>query len=99
MGASKSGLYQAVTGERSVCGRKSLRPRYLTLKLILEFCQQASGEAGPLQMQANLVERIIGRTRLRAPIHGAHDDMIRIPQEKFRVDLGILHGNQIDHAI
>ena len=71
----------------------------LVLELILEFFQQACGEAGPFQMQANLVERIIGRTRLRAPIHGAHDDVIRIPQEKFRVDLGILHGNEIDHAI
>ncbi len=65
----------------------------LVLELVLEFCQQACGEAGPFQMQTNLVERVIGRAGLRTPVHAAHDSIIGIPQEEFCVDLGTLDAN------
>jgi hypothetical protein len=65
----------------------------LVLELILEFCQQARGQAGPFQMEANLVERVIGRAGLRAPVHAAHDSIIGIPQQEFCVDLGMLDAN------
>lgn len=55
-------------------------PSVSVLELPLEVCQDICGEAGPLQMKADLIERIIGRTRLRPPIHRAHNEMVVIPQ-------------------
>ena len=68
-------------------------------ELGLKLLQQVCREIGSSYVKADLVQTIVRQAGLGAPIHGAHDDMIRVPQEKFRMDLGILHGNEVDHAI
>src|SRR5947209_10908608 len=50
-------------------------------------------------MQANLIERVIGRAGLGTSVHAANDRIIGIPHQEFCVDLGILDTNEIDDAV
>jgi hypothetical protein len=88
--------------KRTLQGREFANTRFvaenitshvLVLQLVLEFCQKACGDAGPFQMQANLVERVVRRAGLRTPVQTGHDSIIGIPQKEFCVDLRLLDVN------
>jgi hypothetical protein len=55
----------------------------LPIKKGLEFRHEDCREIATLQIEPDLIQRIVWRTGLGAPVHAGHDEVVAIPGEDF----------------
>ena len=68
-------------------------------ELGLKLLQQVFREIGSSYVKADLVQTIIRRAGLGAPIHAADDDMVLVPCQKLGMELGVADPDQVNETV